>query len=94
MNSYALRVSAAMTLALALTAVSQTPAFADGFDDHTAFWLRRGIAGTKPVESMSMRQGLALKRIGRGIDAPCLVIRPWSPGDFEKVATAGGFRSC
>ena len=91
MNSHALRVFAAITLVLTLAAVLQTSAFADGFDDHTAFWLRRGIADSKPVESMTMRQGLSLKRIGRGIDAPCVVIKT-DEDNWAKALVGWGFR--
>ena len=79
--------SAALTLFQALPSNVQ----ADAFDDHTAFWLRRGIADSKPAETLGMRQGLSLDRLGRGIEAPCIVIKT-DEDNLAKALVAWGFR--
>lgn len=84
------RSRAVLTVVLAFSAVP-SQIFADAFEDHTAFWLRRGIADGKPVESLAMRQGLSLDRIGRGIDAPCIVIKT-DEDNLAKALVAWGFR--
>lgn len=67
------------------------PAHADVFDDHTSYWLRRAAADAKPLESLTMRDSLSLKKIGRGINSPCIVVHT-DDDNWTKALVTWGFR--
>ena len=75
------RNSLTMSLRILMPAVIATVvcgaalnARADVFDDHTAYWMQRATSDAKPLESLTMRDSLSLKKLGRGINSPCIVV--------------------
>jgi hypothetical protein len=78
-------------IAAAMACAATSSARADVFDDHTAYWLRRATADTKPLESLAMRDSLSLKSIGRGIGSPCIVVHT-DDDNWTKALVTWGFR--
>ena len=74
-----------------LVCVATSTVHADVFDDHTAYWLRRAIAETKPLDSLAMSDSLSLKAIGRGIGSPCIVVHT-DDDNWTKALVTWGFR--
>ena len=64
---------------------------ADVFDDHTAYWMKRATSDAKPLESLTMRDSLSLKKIGRGINSPCIVVHT-DNDNWTKALVTWGFR--
>lgn len=64
---------------------------ADEFDDHSVYWLKKGIEGSAGVEQMTMQDGLRLKPVDRRISSPCLVIRT-DEDNWAKAIVSWGFR--
>lgn len=82
----------AMSIVLGMIAFAATStANADVFDNHTAYWLRRATVDAKPLESLTMRDSLSLKKIGRGINSPCIVIHT-DDDNWTKALVTWGFR--
>lgn len=81
-----------MLLGILLIAVSAPQhLLADAFDDHTAYWLRRGTEGATPFDTLSMRDALRLKPISPRSTSPCLVIRT-GEDNWAKAIVTWGFR--
>jgi hypothetical protein len=78
-------------IAAAMACAATSSARADVFDDHTAYWLRRATADTKPLESLAIRDSLSLKSIGRGIGSPCIVVHT-DDDNWTKALVTWGFR--
>ena len=74
-----------------LVCVATSTVHADVFDDHTAYWLRRAIAETKPLDSLAMSDSPSLKAIGRGIGSPCIVVHT-DDDNWTKALVTWGFR--
>jgi len=67
------------------------PVQADAFDDHTGYWLKRAADEGTAVQSLSLRDGLGLKSIGRGISSPCIVVTT-DEDNFAKALVTWGYR--
>ncbi len=85
-----MRFSLAFSAALLLFSQTQ-PARADAFDDHTAYWLRKGTEGTTAFETLAMRDALRLKSISSRITSPCIVVRT-DEDNWAKAIITWGFR--
>lgn len=85
------RYCIAIFAALGLTVSAATPVFADAFDDHTGYWLKRAVDDGKPVEVLSMKDGLKLKSIGRGVSSPCVVVTT-DEDNLTKAIVTWGYR--
>lgn len=85
-----IRVFRSVLLTLVVSALAN-PVAADVFDDHTAYWLRRATAEAEPLKSLSMRDALAVKPIGRGIGSPCIVVHT-DDDNWTKALVTWGFR--
>jgi len=79
----------AVLAVLSVSAAFSTPVFADAFDDHTGYWLKKATDDGKPVETLSMRDGLRLKSIGRGISSPCVVVTTDDDNLVKAIVTWG-----
>lgn len=80
---------AAVLAVSCLAAAFSTPVFADAFDDHTGYWLKKAADDGKPVETLSMRDGSRLKSIGRGISSPCVVVTTDEDNLVKAIVTWG-----
>ena len=85
-----MRLLLAVSAAVVLSSQSQTVR-ADAFDDHTAYWLRKGTEGTTAFENLAMRDALRLKPISPRITSPCLVVRT-DEDNWAKAIVTWGFR--
>ena len=81
-----------MSIVVGMIACAATStANADVFDNHTAYWLRRATVDSKPLESLTMRDSLSLKKIGRGVNSPCIVVHT-DADNWTKALVTWGFR--
>lgn len=81
-----------MSIVVGMIACAATStANADVFDNHTAYWLRRATVDARPLESLTMRDSLSLKKIGRGINSPCIVVHT-DDDNWTKALVTWGFR--
>lgn len=87
-----LRMCSLLAFSAALLLFSQTQTVrADAFDDHTAYWLRKGTEGTTAFEILAMRDALRLKSISSRITSPCIVVRT-DEDNWAKAIITWGFR--
>jgi len=87
-----LRTRLLLTVFTVLLLFSRTQAVrADAFDDHTAYWLRKGTEGTTSFDNLAMRDALRLKSISSRITSPCLVVRT-DEDNWAKAIVTWGFR--
>ena len=81
-----------MSIVVGMMACAATStANADVFDNHTAYWLRRATVDARPLEPLTMRDSLSLKKIGRGINSPCIVVQT-DDDNWTKALVTWGFR--
>ena len=77
--------------ACAALMLASTVDAADVFDRHTTGFLKIGIAGKKPVKSLTLREAGRLKTLSADIGSPCIVIRT-NDGNLTKALVGWGFR--
>ena len=84
------RIAPLAALFVLLTAVPAT-AWADAFDNHTAYWLRQGTKDATALDVMTMRDALRLKPISKRMSSPCIVVRT-DEDNWAKAIVTWGFR--
>ncbi|MHC4877702.1 MAG: hypothetical protein ACYTGL_14495 [Planctomycetota bacterium] len=84
------RIASFAVLVILLAAVPAT-AWADAFDNHTAYWLRQGTKDATALDVMTMRDALRLRPISKRMSSPCIVVRT-DEDNWAKAIVTWGFR--